>query len=145
MQTKHLCVLNHIWTKGEVGMSWNQFKPSFKVFNWPIQGGTSFVDHLCYLCLVFCHALVSVHCCLVVTWREKTDLLALLVMFIVILIFFPSVSWDRCSIWMNRFLIIAVFFTFISRQSTCYKLTLCSCISLGVTIVYNNYIFLSSN
>ena len=28
MQTKHLCVLIHIWTKGEVGAPLNWFKPS---------------------------------------------------------------------------------------------------------------------
>ena len=27
--------------------------PSIKYFYWPFQGGTSFVDHLCYVCLVF--------------------------------------------------------------------------------------------
>ena len=27
------------------------FKPSSKIFYWPFQCGTSFVDHLCYLCL----------------------------------------------------------------------------------------------
>ena len=34
---------------------WNGFKPSSKNFYWPFQGdtSTSFVDHLCYLCLVF--------------------------------------------------------------------------------------------
>ena len=33
---------------------WNRFKPSIKIyFYWPFRGGTSFVDHLCYLCLVF--------------------------------------------------------------------------------------------
>ena len=32
---------------------WNRFKPSSKYFYWPFQGGTSFVDHLCHLCLVF--------------------------------------------------------------------------------------------
>ena len=52
----------------ETGLS-----PPVKYFCWPFQGGASFVDHLCYLCLVF----ESVHCCLVVTWRERADLLAL--------------------------------------------------------------------
>ena len=51
MQTKHLCVLIHIWTKGEVGVPLN-LKPSSKIFYWPFQGGASFVDHLCYFCLV---------------------------------------------------------------------------------------------
>ena len=32
MQTKHLCVLIHIWTKGEIDALWNQFKPSNKIF-----------------------------------------------------------------------------------------------------------------
>ena len=27
--------------------------PPVKYIYWPFQGGTSFVDHLCYLCLVF--------------------------------------------------------------------------------------------
>ena len=48
-----LCVLVHIWTKGEVGAPWNRFKPSCKIFYWPFKGGASFVDHLCYFCLVF--------------------------------------------------------------------------------------------
>ena len=28
-------------------------EPSSKIFYWPFQGGTYFVDHLGYLCLVF--------------------------------------------------------------------------------------------
>ena len=52
MQTKYLCVLIHIWIKGEVG-AFNRFKPSSKIFYWPFQGGTSFVDLLC-LCSVLC-------------------------------------------------------------------------------------------
>ena len=39
---------------------WNQFNPSSKIFYWPFQGGTSFVDLLCFfyflclLCLCAC-------------------------------------------------------------------------------------------
>ena len=29
------------------------FKPSSKIVQWPFHGGASFVDHLCYFCLVF--------------------------------------------------------------------------------------------
>ena len=32
---------------------WNWFKPSSKIFYWAFQGGTSFVDHLCF-CSVLC-------------------------------------------------------------------------------------------
>ena len=42
------------------------------------QGGTSFVDHSCYSCLVFVlFSCASVYWCLVVTCWEKTDPLAL--------------------------------------------------------------------
>ena len=27
--------------------------PPVKYFNWPFKGGASFVDHLCYFCIVF--------------------------------------------------------------------------------------------
>ena len=78
MQTKYLCVLIHIWTKGEVGAPLNRFKPSSKIFYWPFQGGTSFVDLLCFFCLLFAmHLYTSVYMCLVVTCRERGDLLAL--------------------------------------------------------------------
>ena len=33
------------------------------------------MDHLCYLCHV-CHAFVSVHGCLLVTYRERDGILA---------------------------------------------------------------------
>ena len=32
MKTKHLCVLIHIYTKGEIGAPLNRFKPSSKIF-----------------------------------------------------------------------------------------------------------------
>ena len=57
---------------------WNQFEPSSKTFYWPIQGGTSFVDLLCFFCLVFVMPLsVSIYLCLVVTCWERADILAL--------------------------------------------------------------------
>ena len=106
MQTKHLCVLIHIWTKGEVVAPWNRFKPSSKIFYWPFQGGASFVDRLCYLCLVFVMlSCASVHWCLVVTCSERADLLA---------VTFPLVSWGRCGAWLFRSLIFARFLTFIT-------------------------------
>ena len=42
------------------------------------QGGTSFVDRLCYFCLVFdMVSCASVYLCLVVTFCERADLLTL--------------------------------------------------------------------
>ena len=46
--------------------------PPVKLLYRPFQGGTSFVDHLCYICLFF--VMLS---CLVVTYRDRADLLAL--------------------------------------------------------------------
>ena len=44
----------------------NRFKPSSKIFYWPFQGGTSFVDLLCFcsvLCLLcFVRVCLYVHC-----------------------------------------------------------------------------------
>ena len=59
-----------------------------------------------------CHAFASVHCCLVVTWRERADLLALVCDVIVILLLSHLVSWDRCGTWVYRFLFFGVFLTF---------------------------------
>ena len=54
------------------------YKPSSKIFYWPSQGGTSFVDLLCFYCLVFAMSLcVSIYMCFVVTCWERADLLAL--------------------------------------------------------------------
>ena len=56
----------------------NWFKLSSKIFYWPFKGGTSFVDLLCFFCLVFAISLcVSVYMCFVVTCWERADLLAL--------------------------------------------------------------------
>ena len=37
--------------------------PPIKIFNCPFQGGASFVDHLCYFCLVFVMRLFFCFCC----------------------------------------------------------------------------------
>ena len=90
---------------------WNRFEPSSKIFYWPFQGGTSFVDHLCYW-----HAFASVHCGLVGTCWERIDLLAL-VCELRFLSLCHVVSWVRCGTWLYRFLIFATFLTFkVSKQ-----------------------------
>ena len=53
-------------------MPWNRFKPSSKILYWQFQGGTSFVDFICFFCLVFVMPLcASVYLCLVVTCPGK--------------------------------------------------------------------------
>ena len=44
-----------------------------------------------------CHAFSSVHCCLVVTCWERTDLLALFVTFNYVFSLSHVVSWVRCN------------------------------------------------
>ena len=60
MQTKYLCVLIHIWTKGEVGAPSNRFKPSSK---------SIFTDHskavlllwiIYVISVLFCHIFMQV-------------------------------------------------------------------------------------
>ena len=77
MQTKHLSILIHIWTKGEVGAPWNLFKPSSKTFLLTVPRRCFFCGSFVLFMSCVCHAFASVHCCLVVTLREKADLLAL--------------------------------------------------------------------
>ena len=58
-------------------------KLPLKCLYWPFQGGTSFVNHLCFFVSCVSHAFASVHCCLVVTcWKGLISRL-LLLMFIV--------------------------------------------------------------
>ena len=91
MQTKHLCVLIHIWTKVEVGAPLNRFKPSNKIFYWPFQGVTSFVDLLCCFSYVFAMHLYArlFILCLVVTCWERADLLALVPGILLWICYFP--------------------------------------------------------
>ena len=50
------------WLGGNSGLL-HRFKPSSKIFYWPIQGGTSFVDLLCFF-LLSCACYAIVHVCL---------------------------------------------------------------------------------
>ena len=45
----------------------NRFKPSSKIFYWPFQGGTSFVDLLCF-CSVLCLLCLCAHLFICALW-----------------------------------------------------------------------------
>ena len=68
----------------------------------------------CYLCFVLvCHTVLSVPCNLVVTCRERADLLALLyVLFLSVFSLFNTVTWVRCRTWFYRLLIFALLLTY---------------------------------
>ena len=98
----------------------NRFKPSSKIFYWPFQGGTSFVDLLCF-CSVLCLLCLcaSVYMCFVVTCWERADLLAFVCGVFCEFVTFPLVSWVRCGTWLYRFLIFAPLLTLIALYEKC--------------------------
>ena len=116
MQTKLLCVLIHIWTKGKDCALFNRFKSSSEIFFWLFQGGTSFVDLLwifsvlCLLCLCTCLFIC-------VLWspagKGQTSWLSFVVSYCEN-VTFPLVSWVRCGTWLYRFLIFAPSLTFVT-------------------------------
>ena len=113
MQTKYLCVLIHIWIKGEVGAPWNRFKPSSKIFYWPFQGGTSFVDLLCFGS-VLCLLCLCAHLFICALWSPAGKGLISWLSFMVSnceFVTFPLVSWVRCGTWLYWFLIFASLLT----------------------------------
>ena len=138
--------LNYGWGwRRETGLS-----TPVKYFYWPFQGGTSFGDHLCFLCLVFLM--------LSRLWSPAGKGLTswlLLVMFIVFLLLSHVVSWVRCGFWLYRFLIFAVFLTFIFQNAYYYQITwsvttsdyFCACSTLVAFSVFvkNNWIIFHRN
>ena len=83
--------------------------PPVEYLYWPFQGGTSFVDRLCFLCLVF---LMLSRLFIAALWSPPGKGLIswlLLVMFIVFLLLSQVVSWVRCGIWLYRFTYIFLF------------------------------------
>ena len=84
------------------------------LFSWNVfQGGASFVDHLCYFCLV----LLCFLACLFVDalWSPAGKGLTSWLSFVLSncdVVTFPSVSWVRCGAWLYLFLIFVLFLTF---------------------------------
>ena len=55
----------------------NRFKSSSKIFLLTVQRRYFFCRSFVLFMSCVCHAFASVHCCLVVAWRESADLFAL--------------------------------------------------------------------
>ena len=90
----------------------NRFKPSSKIFYWPFQGGTSFVD-LLWFCSVMCSYVFI--CAL---WSPAGKGLTSWFSFVVSnceFVTFPFLYWVRCGTWLYRFLIFAPLLTFILK------------------------------
>ena len=90
-------------------LPWNWFKPSSKIFYWPFQGGTSFVDLLRFFCLVFARLFI---CALWSPAGKKLNSWLLFVVSNCECVTFQLVSWVRCGTWLYWFLIFAPLLTF---------------------------------
>ena len=93
----------------------NRFKPSSKIFYWPFQGGTSFVDLLCLFFSVLCLLCFCTRLFICALWSPAGKGLTSWLSFVVSnceFVTFPLVSRVRCDTWLYRFLIFAPFLTF---------------------------------
>ena len=77
----------------------NRLKLSSKIFLLTVPRQYFFCGSFVFFC-VSCvsHASASVHCCLVATYWERTDLLALVGDVYCILLLYHVVSWVMCKI-----------------------------------------------
>ena len=91
----------------------NWFKSSSKIFYWPFQGGTSFVDLLCvFFSLVFAMSFACQFICAL--WSPAGKGLTSWLSFVVSnceFVTYSLVSWVRCGTWLYRFLIFAPLLT----------------------------------
>ena len=97
MQTKYLCVLIHICTKGAVGLPLNRFKLSKNIFT--DRSKAVFLSWIIYFIFVlFCY--VFMHVCLIMPFghllvKGLTSWLSS-VMFHCDVVTFPLISWVSC-------------------------------------------------
>ena len=91
MQTKYLCVLIHIWTKGEIGAPLTSISPPVKYFTHRSKAvHLLWIFYVFFFCLLFAMPLyASVYMCLVVTCWERADLLALVCGVLLWVCYFP--------------------------------------------------------
>ena len=87
MQTKHLCVLNYIRTKGEASTV-----PPVQVFLLTVPRQCFFCRSFLLFMFRICHVFLSVHCSLVVTCWDRSFVLDVLLYFLSLS---NVVSWVR--------------------------------------------------
>ena len=108
------------WSTSELRVRsalWNRFKPSSKIFYWPFQGGTSFVDFLCS-CSVLCLLCLCARLFICALWSPAGKGLTSWLSFVVSnceFVTFPLVSWVWCGTWLYWFLIFAPLLTLLNN------------------------------
>ena len=98
----HNVLIRFGFVKGEVGAPWNRFKPSSKTFYCMFQGGTSFVDLLCF-CSVLCLLCLCARLFICALWSPAGKGLTSWLSFVVFnceFVTFPLVSLVRCGAWL---------------------------------------------
>ena len=103
----------------------NRLKPSSKIFYWPFQGGTSFVDLSCFcsvLCLLCLCARLFICALGLPAGIGLTSWLSFVVSTMSMSLF-PLVSWIRCGTWLYRFLIFAPLFTLLVALTTLLEIS----------------------
>ena len=91
-----------------------RFKPSSKIFYWPFQGGTSFVDLLCFF--VLCLLCLCARLFICALWSPARKGLTSWLSFVVSnceFVTFGLVSWVGCGTWLYRLLIFAPLLTLV--------------------------------
>ena len=104
----YLCVLIHIWIKGEVGAPLNRFKPSSD------RSKAVLLLWIVYVCVLSCVCYVFVRVCLYVLCDHLLGKGWPLGSFVVSnceFVTFPLVSWVGCGTWLYWFLIFASLLT----------------------------------
>ena len=109
MQTKHPCVLIHIWTKGEVSAPWNWLKPSSKIVLLIVLLLIIYV--ISALFLLCSRARLFIVALSPPAWKGLTSWLSF-VIYNGEVFTFPLVSWVRWGAWLCCFLIFALFLNF---------------------------------
>ena len=110
----------------------NRLKPFGKIFYWPFQGGTSFVDLSCF-CSVLCLLCLCVRLFICALWSPAGKGLTAWLLLVVSnceFVTFPLISWVRCGTWLYRFLIFAPLLTLHARlKNKCSNLNNDLCIN----------------
>ena len=98
MQTKHLCVLIHIYTKGEIGAPLNGLKPQSKIFFTDTSKAVLLlrIIYVISVLFLFFPARLFIDALRSPAWKVLTCWLSF-VMSNCEVVTFPLVSWAMCS------------------------------------------------
>ena len=116
-QTKYLCVLIHIWIKGEVGAVKQVLSPPVKYSR--DRSKAVLLLWIFYVFSILCLLCLCAHLFICALWSPAGKGLTSWLPFVLYnceFVTFPLVSWVRCDTWLHRFLIFAPLLCFQTRK-----------------------------